>query len=167
MKIEDAMALRLAQVEAQSAQALARQKGKAVEEIARLKSEQEITQMKGETAKLVAQNESEVMALKERAKHQMALEKAKSEAEAAGAMARVLADNPALLELKKLEIWAEVEKERFKTLASFAKNSSALLPQELQRDLLRMRHGAHPQEFAPLGMPLGAALKVKEEKIDD
>lgn len=87
MKIVDATAL--AQVEAQSLQNLARQRGKAEEEKARLKSDQEISVLRGETAKLVAQNEAEVLAVKERMKNMMALERAQSEAQAAEAMAKV------------------------------------------------------------------------------
>jgi len=147
LKIEEATAL--SQVEAQSLQALARQKGKAEEEKARLKSEQEIAMLKGDTAKIIAQNESEVLAVKERMKNTMFLEKAQTEAKAAEAMAKVLAANPSLLELKKMEIWADIEKERYRTLALFASNPNALLPEALSRDLLRMRHGAHPQEFLP------------------
>jgi hypothetical protein len=159
MKIEDATAL--AQVEAQSLQNMARQRGKAEEEKARLKSEQEIAQVKGETAKLVAQNESEVLAVKERMRYQMALEKAQTDAQAAEAMAKILHTNPALLELKKAEIWADVERERFRTLALFAKNNQALLPEALQQDLVRMRSGAHPQEFLPPGV---ASLEKKEDE---
>jgi len=149
MKIEDTTAL--AQVEAQSLQNLARQKGKAEEEKARLKSEQEVSMIKGETAKLIALNESEVLSVKERAKYQLAMERSQTEAKATEAMAKALAANPALLELKKLEIWADVEKERYRTLALFAKNPNALLPEVMTRDLLRMRHGAMPQEFFPVG----------------
>ena len=148
-QIDDQAAL--AQVEAQNQQNLARQRGKAEEEKARLKAEQEVQLLKGETAKLVALNEAEVLAVRERMKNTMFLEKSNTEAEAAGAMAKVLAANPALLELKKLELWADVEKERYKALALFAKNPNALLPEALTRDLLRMRHGAHPQEFLPVG----------------
>jgi hypothetical protein len=168
MKIEDTTAL--AQVEAQSLQALARQRGKAEEEKARLKSEQEVTALKGETAKLIATNESEVLMLKERAKHQIALEKSQTEAKAAEAMAKALANNPTLLELKKLEIWADVEKERYRTLALFAKNPNALLPEALSRDLLRMRHGAMPQEFLPATggtSTLGAFKYIDDKPTDD
>jgi len=148
-KIEDATAL--SQVEAESLQNMARQKGRAEEEKAHLKSEQEVALLKGETAKLIAQNDAEVLAVKERAKNTMALEKAQTDAKAAAAMAEVLINNPTLLELKKMEIWADVEKERYRTIAAFAKNPNALLPEALSRDLLRMRHGAHPQEFLAVG----------------
>jgi len=148
-KIEDATAL--SQVEAESIQNLARQRGKAEEEKARLKSEQEVALLKGETAKLIAQNEAEVSMVKERAKNTLYYEKSQTEAKAAENMAKVLAANPALLELKKMEIWADVEKERYKTISSFAKNPNALLPEALSRDLLRMRHGAYPQEFLAVG----------------
>jgi regulator of protease activity HflC (stomatin/prohibitin superfamily) len=148
-KIEEATALSM--VEAESVQALARQKGKAEEEKARLKSDQEVTKLKGETAKLIAQNDAEVMAVKERARNTLALERAQTEAKASEAMAKVLVSNPTLLELKKMEIWAEVEKERYRTIAAFAANPDALLPEALSRDLLRMRHGANPQEFLAIG----------------
>jgi len=169
MKIEDTTAL--AQVEAQSLQALARQKGKAEEEKARLKSEQEVTALKGETAKLIATNETEVLLLKERAKHQILFEKAQAEAKASEAMAKAIQNNPGMMELKKLEIWADVEKERYRTLALFAKNPNALLPEALTRDLLRMRHGAIPQEFMPAAAGASGtapAFKYIEDKnVDD
>lgn len=78
--------------------------------------------------------------------------------------------NPALLELKKMEIWAEVEKEKYRTLALFAKNPNALLPEAMTRDLLRMRHGAHPQDFLPAAGATPFKFipeKQSKEKDDD
>jgi len=162
MKIEDATAL--AQVEAQSAQNLARQRGRAEEEKAQLKSIQEITKMKGETAKLIAKNESEVMAVQLRTQNMLNLERAQAEAKAAEALAKVLISNPSLLELKKMEIWAEVEKDRYRTLALFADNSEALLPEAAQRDLVRMRHGEHPQDYIHPSMAGEASLPYSGKK---
>jgi len=161
MKIDQSTAL--SRVEAESSQAMARQRGRAEEEKARLKSEQEIAVLKGETAKLMAKNESEVMAVKERALNTMFLERANAEAEASGALAKVLAENPALLELKMMEVWADVERERYKTLALFAENPHALLPEPLSRDPLRMRGGAMPQEFLPIGAA-GVPEEISDQK---
>lgn len=145
MKIDDERAL--AQVQAENAQQLAKMMGKVEAEKARLKADQEVAALKAETAKIVATGEVEAELIRERGDITLKLERAKADAEAAKMMGDAIANSPGLLELKKMEILAEMEKERFKTLALFAKNPSALLPEALTRDLLRMRNGAAPQEF--------------------
>lgn len=154
------------EVEAEALQEMARLEAKLKQE--KVNAATALTQAEGEAAAARAKAIGEAVAFAEvaKAKTKALLDEAEAQATAARKMGEALAASEGLLELEKAKLVMQVEMEKAKASAAFAKNPNALLAADLARDYGRTRMGFAPQEVLPvlsLG-PVGSSSSSGSDK---